>query len=59
MPEAGHFSMLDGSAAAILVVLFHLAQAADQWVAGGYLAADFFFALSGSPLGPTAKEVRR
>ena len=51
--------MLDGSAAAILVVLFHLAQAADQWVAGGYLAADFFFALSGSPLGPTAKEVRR
>ncbi len=49
MPEADRFYMLDGmrGTAAILVVLFHLGLVADQWAAGGYLAVDFFFALSG------------
>ncbi len=46
---ADRFYMLDAmrGIAAILVVLFHLGQVTDQWAVGGYLAVDFFFALSG------------
>lgn len=49
MKNVGRFYTLDAmrGAAAILVVLFHSGDVALRVVPGGYLAVDFFFALSG------------
>ena len=53
-----HYDILDGlrGVAALLVVVFHLCEAHatshfDQLLNHGYLAVDFFFALSGFVIG--------